>query len=104
MHIARIEPLILHVSARTNWFFVRVTSDNGLQGIGEASLNAWETMQQAFLRQIDANLVGRPVAEVGRLTAVYPHAPYGLIGASVLSALEQALTDILRAGGGVARP
>ncbi len=95
MHIARIEPLILHVSAKTNWFFVRVTSDHGMQGIGEASLNGWEAMQQAFMRQIDADFVGRPVAEVGRLTAVYPHAPYGLVGASVLSAIEQALTDIL---------
>ena len=101
MHIARIEPLVLHVSAKTNWFFIRVTADSGLSGIGEASLNGWEPMQRAFLSQIERNLEGRPVADIAQLTRVFPHSPSGLVGASILSALEQALADVLAQDAGM---
>jgi galactonate dehydratase len=101
MHIARIEPLVLHVSAKTNWFFVRVTTDSGLAGIGEASLNGWEPMQRAFLAQIERDFEGRPVADVAQLTRVFPHSPSGLVGASILSAIEQALADVLAQDAGM---
>ena len=94
MHIARIEHLILNVSARTNWFFVRVTTDSGLQGLGEASLNGWEPLQQAFLQHVTPGLIGQAVADRAGLTRVFAHAPHGLVGASVLSAIEQALADL----------
>jgi galactonate dehydratase len=101
MQIARLEPLILHVSAKTNWFFVRVTADSGLQGVGEASLNGWELLQEAFLRQIMPGFEGQPVADSARLTRVFPHAPHGLVGASVLSAIEQALSDVMAQAAGM---
>ena len=94
MYIARIEPLILNVSAKTNWFFVRVTTASGLQGIGEASLNGFETLQQAFLQHVAPQLVGERVDDCARLTRVFAHSPHGLVGASVLSAIEQALGDL----------
>ena len=95
MHIARIEPLILHATAKTNWFFIRVTGDTGARGIGEASLNGWEPMQLAYLQQVGPGIEGREVADIARITRVFPHAPTGLVGASILSALEQALADLL---------
>ncbi|MEO7762373.1 MAG: hypothetical protein ABIS68_10735, partial [Casimicrobiaceae bacterium] len=101
MKIARIEPLVLHVSAKTNWFFIRVSSDAGLRGVGEASLNGWESVQRAYLEHIGPKLEGRAVTDIAVLTRVYPHAPAGLIGASVLSAIEQALTDILAQDAGL---
>lgn len=101
MQIARLEPLILHVSAKTNWFFVRITTDSGAQGLGEASLNGQEPLQQAFLRHVAPRFIGQPVGDVARLTRVLPHAPHGLIGASVLSAIEQALTDLLARAAGL---
>ena len=101
MHIARVEPLVLHVSAKTNWFFVRVTTDGGLQGLGEASLNGWEPLQRAYLHELERDVVGRPVADIALLTRVFPHSPAGLVGASILSALEQALADILAQDAGM---
>src|SRR5436309_2966225 len=101
MHIARIEPLILHVSARTNWFFIRVIADTGAHGLGEATLNGWEPVQRAFLQQAAPNLEGRDVAHAARTTRVHPHAPAGLVGASILSALEQALSDLLAQDAGM---
>ena len=35
MRIAGIEPLVFNVSEKTNWFFIRVTTVNGLAGIGD---------------------------------------------------------------------
>ena len=101
MRICRIEPLILNVSAKTNWFFIRITADNALQGIGEASLNGYEPLQQAFLANVSRELIGQPVEDVERLTRVHSSAPYGLVGASVLSAIEQALCDLLAQHAGV---
>ena len=95
MRIVKLEPLILNVSPKTNWFFIRATADNGLQGVGEASLNGFEPLQQAFLANASRELLGQPVEDVARLTRVYSNAPYGLVGASVLSAIEQSLCDLL---------
>ena len=101
MQIARFEPLVFNVSAKTNWFFVRVTTDTGMQGIGEASLNGFEPLQQAFLHQVAPKFIGQDVADRNRLTRVFPHAPHGLVGASVLSAIEQALGDLAAQHAGV---
>ena len=92
--IAKIEPLIINVSSKTNWFFLRVTTDDGATGIGEASLNGYEPLQLAYVQMIGAELIGQPIDELGRRLRVYPHAPAGLVAASVRSALEQALTDV----------
>ena len=65
MHISRLEPLILNVSAKTNWSFFRLTTDTGLQGMGEASLNGGETLQTAFLLHIAPEFEGRPADALG---------------------------------------
>src|SRR5262245_40763240 len=92
--LAKIEPLIINVSSRTNWFFLRVTTDDGASGVGEASLNGYEPLQLAYVEMLGRELVGQPIAALGRQLRVYPHAPGGLVAASVRSALEQALTDV----------
>ena len=94
MKLARIEPLVFNVSAKTNWFFIRVTSENGLTGVGEASLNGFETAQLAYARDFCATLIGRPVADLVLQLRVYAHSPGGLIASSIVSAVEQAVTDL----------
>jgi galactonate dehydratase len=94
MKIDRVEFLVLNVSEKTNWSFVRVTSETGVTGIGEASLNGWESAQQACAGDLERQLVGRRIDEVAALLRVFPHSPGGLIASSVASALEQALTDL----------
>jgi len=94
MKITRVEPLVLNVSEKTNWFFLRVEADNGLNGIGEASLNGWEPAQVAVTQTLGAQWTGQAVAELLPRLRVYPHSPGGLIGCSIVSAMEQALTDL----------
>ncbi len=101
MKIAQIEPLVLNVSEKTNWFFVRITDDAGRAGIGEASLNGWEPAQLAYLESISGGFVGKTAADVAPLLRVYPHSPGALVASSVLSALEQALTDLRARQAGV---
>lgn len=91
--IVRIEPLILNVSEKTNWFFVRVTLDDGTTGLGEASLNGWETAQLAYAETLSGRIIDKPLREVDALLRVYPHSPGGLIASSVASGVEQAITD-----------
>ena len=94
MNIALVEPLILNVSEKTNWFFIRVTAENGLTGLGEASLNGWEPAQLAVAENLRATLQGKSVDDAPRLLRVYPHSPGGLVASSVVSAAEQAITDL----------
>ena len=94
MKIAQIEPLVFNVSEKTNWFFLRVTAENGLTGVGEASLNGWEPSQQAAATTLGAHWKGQAVDELLPRLRVYPHSPGGLIGSSIVSAMEQALTDL----------
>lgn len=94
MKLARVEPLVFNVSAKTNWFFIRVTSENGLTGVGEASLNGFETAQLAYARDFCTTLIGRPVADLVPQLRVYAHSPGGLIASSIVSAVEQAVTDL----------
>lgn len=101
MRIERIEPLAFNVSDKTNWFFLRVTADNGLVGIGEASLNGWESAQLACAAEFGARLIGRAVDAVVPTLQVYAHSPGGLIASSIVSALEQALTDLRARQAGV---
>jgi galactonate dehydratase len=99
--IDQIEPLVLNVSEKTNWFFIRVTANNGMTGIGEASLNGWEAAQLAHAADVGAQLIGKSVAEIVPLLRVFPHSPGGLIASSVVSAIEQAVTDLRARQAGV---
>ena len=101
MKIDRVEFLVLNVSEKTNWSFMRVTSETGVTGIGEASLNGWESAQQAYAGDLEGQLVGRGIDEVAPLLRVFPHSPGGLIASSVASALEQALIDLRAKAAGV---
>ena len=94
LKLAKIEPLIINVSSKTNWFFLRVTTDDGANGVGEASLNGLEPLQLAYVELLGRELLGQPIDALGPRLRVYPHAAAGLVAASVRSALEQALTDV----------
>jgi len=102
MKIAALEALVLNVSDKTNWFFIRVTAENGLTGVGEATLNGWEAAQLAVAGAMRSSLVGISVDDAPALLKVYPHSPGGLIASSVISAIEQAITDLRARLAGVA--
>ena len=93
MRIAAIESRILNVSARTNWYFVRVRTDTGVVGLGEASLNGCERLLDACLAELAPRLAGAPLDDGHPMLATYPHAPAGLVGHAIRSAIRQALVD-----------
>lgn len=101
MKVERIEPLVLNVSAKTNWFFIRITADNGLTGVGESSLNGFESAQTAYARDYCASLIGKPVSDILPQLQVYAHSPGGLIASSIVSGIEQAVTDLRAKAEGV---
>src|SRR5207253_8112249 len=92
MNIAEVRPLVLNVSAKTNWFFIEVTLDDGTRGIGEASLNGWEEPMLAYVAQLRRGLIGQSAA-ASPLLATYPASPGGLIASAVRSGVAQALLD-----------
>lgn len=101
MRIAGIEPLVFNVSEKTNWFFIRVTTENGLAGIGEASLNGYEPAQVAMAEDLRREWIGKTVEALLPLLQVYAHSPGGLIASSIISATEQAVTDLRARAAGV---
>lgn len=100
MKISRIETLAVNVAPINNWSFIRITTDNGLQGVGEMTLNAWEPMQRAFIDMLTPTLIGQPAAIAIDRLRVYPHLQGGQAASSVFSALEQALCDVLSRAAG----
>jgi galactonate dehydratase len=94
MKITKIEPLFVNVSEKSNWTFFRVVTDEGLSGLGEATLQGWEDVQLACLRRIEPQLTGKTLEQALPVITVYPHAFGGLAANSVYSALELAIMDI----------
>ena len=94
MKILKIESLFVNVSEKSNWTFFRVVTDEGLTGLGEATLQGWEEVQLACLNRLLPQLIGKTLEQAMPLITVYPHAFGGLAANSVLSALELAIMDI----------
>ena len=63
MKITAIKTFICHVY-RTNWVFVKVQTDEGVHGVGEATLEYRElTVAQAIL-ELERKLIGRNPHEI----------------------------------------
>ena len=78
MKIAKIEPLFVNVSKKSNWTFFRVATDEGITGLGEATLQGWEDVQLACLRRIQGQLIGKTLDQAQAIITVYPHCFGGL--------------------------
>jgi galactonate dehydratase len=94
MKIAKIEPQFVNVSEKSNWTFFKITTDEGLTGLGEATLQGWEGVQLACLERILPQLTGKTLEQAQAVVTVYPHAFGGLAANSVYSAIEMAIMDI----------
>ena len=101
MKIADIEALLVNASEKSNWSFIRITTDDGVTGIGEASLQGWESVQLAYLDKLKEDLLGKTLQQALPLLRAHPHSLGGLVANSIISALEQAVTDIRAKAAGV---
>ena len=98
MKITKIEPVLVHAGDR-NWILVRVeTSEPGLYGWGEATLE-WKTRAVVgCLEDFSPMLLGqdpRNITYLHELMLKHSFWPLGVIGLTAVSAIEQALWDIL---------
>jgi len=83
---------------RTNWVFVKVYTDEGIDGVGEATLEYKEKALLGALEHIKEYLTGKdPFAIEKHWHAIYRDAYWrgGPVLMSALSAVEMALWDIL---------
>ncbi len=98
MKITALEVVRAGVNHRGDWLFVRLVTDDGLTGIGEASHGGGagrDDIVTAILRtQCAPALVGRdPRAVVAATAAIWPFGT-GRAGTTAVSACEQALWDL----------
>jgi galactonate dehydratase len=80
-----------------NWVFVKVVTDRGIHGWGEATLEGREATVRAAVEEIGQTLIGKdPLAVEHHWQAIYRHGFWrgGVVFNSALAALDQALWDI----------
>jgi galactonate dehydratase len=106
MRLTGLELIGVRVNHRGDWLFVRLTTDEGLTGLGEASHGGGADrdpfVATILQHQCAPRLVGRdPRAVLATLAALRPIAD-GFAGRTAVSACEQALWDL--AGQAVGMP
>ena len=96
MKVVGIDTLLCH-AYRTNWVFVKVRTDAGLHGVGEATLEMRELTVAAAVKELERTLVGRDPHDI----EAFWHDAYrdaywrgGPVLMSALSGVEMALWDI----------
>jgi galactonate dehydratase len=96
MKITKITPLICE-AYRTNWVFVRVDTDEGVHGVGEATLEYREKTVAEAIGELSRSFVGKDPARIQDLWHTAYRDVYfrgGPVFQSALSAVEMALWDI----------
>ncbi|SFZ81956.1 L-alanine-DL-glutamate epimerase [Devosia enhydra] len=80
-----------------HWLFVKVTTDEGITGIGEGS--GWPVVVEAAVRDLAPVVIDEDPADIERLwqkmfVAQMGHGQTGTVGAGAITAIETALWDI----------
>ena len=100
MKITGLRIIELRASARGNWIFVLVDTDAGLSGLGEASQSGNDRLVKHALEQMEERLVGedpsQPEVLWEKMTAAAGifSGNSGRVGATAVSALDQAIWDL----------
>ena len=95
MKITGIEPIVVAVTERGDWVFVLVHTDAGITGLGEASHSLNDVLLVDTLKVFEARLVGRSPLAIREIWQSLAGIQGGRITHTALSAIEQALWDIL---------
>ena len=104
MRITEIQTFLMHAgppqaggwSAR-NWLFVKVHTDEGIYGVGEAS--GWPRVVETAIGDLTPLLVGEDPFHIERLwqkmlAAMMGHGMTGIVGSGAMTGIEMALWDI----------
>jgi galactonate dehydratase len=80
-----------------NWFFLTITTDDGLVGTGEGS--GWPRVVAAAVEDLRSLLLGEDARDIERLgqkirVALMAHGQTGVVGMGALAAIDMALWDL----------
>ena len=96
MKITDLKTYIVHCY-RTNWVFVKIETDAGISGVGEATLEMKEKTVETAILELKDYLLGKDPRQIERHFHVMYRDSYWRIGPvlmSALSAVEMAMWDI----------
>ena len=103
MKITEIETYLMSAAkgedswSRRNWLFVKVRTDEGIYGVGEAS--GWPRVVETAIRDLSAILIGDDPFRIERIcqkimTAMMGHGMTGVVGSGAMTGIEMALWDL----------
>ena len=95
MRITEIEPVIIHVNHRGDWVFLRVHTDKGITGLGEASHSLNDSLLIAAVDVMKPRIIGRSPFDIQAIWRQFARMHGGRVTATALSGIEQALWDIV---------
>lgn len=96
MKITRIDPFLVNIGHR-NWPFVKVHTDEGIYGVGEAYSCGPDKATVEVIKDFEQWLIGRDPRDVESLwqqMTIGSRFPVGMITAAAISGIEHALWDI----------
>jgi len=96
MKITAVKPIIVHSGGR-NFAFVKVETDAGLYGIGEAGLGMRAQAIAETIRALEPDLVGEEAPRIEHLWQVMFRGgffPSGVVQTAATSAVDIALWDL----------
>src|SRR5919199_4691559 len=96
MKITAVRPFLMRAVER-NWLFVKIETDAGLHGWGEASLELKEGTVERAIQELSPFLIGQDPTRIEHLWQVlYRHSFWrgGVVLNTAISGLDQALWDI----------
>ncbi len=96
MKIVAIENQLMHAE-RQNWHFVKITTDDGIVGVGEASLEGREKTVAAAVDEFSRYLIGEDPGPIEHhWQRLHRHGFWrgGVVLNSAIAGIEQALWDI----------
>ncbi len=104
MKITQIKTYLMHAAppgaggwAARNWLFVKVLTDEGVYGVGEAS--GWPRVVETAIRDLTPLLIGEDPFHIERLwhkmlVAMMGHGMTGIVGSGAMTGIEMALWDL----------
>lgn len=105
MKITEIKTFLMHAGVpdssgwkARNWLFVKVFTDEGLYGVGEAS--GWPRVVETAIQDLSAILIGDDPFEIEKIwqkmyLAMMGHGMTGIVGGGAMMGIEMALWDIM---------
>ncbi|HLV34664.1 MAG TPA: mandelate racemase/muconate lactonizing enzyme family protein [Spirillospora sp.] len=103
MKITEVRTYLMHAGrpdggwAARNWLFVKIFTDEGIYGVGEAS--GWPRVVQTAIQDLSPLLIGEDPFHIEKLwqklyLAMMGHGMTGIVGSGALTGIDMALWDI----------